>query len=126
MKIIYLITALLLIVDKDLNFYGLIKTNELDKQISVSMEIGQFPTKIVNYSFSDDIKSYARTYFNRDCKEIIEINWKGKKYPICFLLTAKEKNKLKSCKKHLHLTFQKTQRFGKLTIFLTGISKYSE
>ena len=109
MKIIYLITALLLIIDKDLNFYGLIEINEFDKQVSVGMEISQFPTKIVNYSFNDDTKSYARTYFNRDCKEIIEINWKGKKYPVCFLLTAEEKNKLKSCKKHLYLTFQKTQ-----------------
>jgi hypothetical protein len=126
MKVIILIITLSFIIHKDLNFYGLLKINEFDKEIFVGMEINEFPTRIENYSFNDDIKSYAKTYFKRNCKEIIEINWEGKKYPVYFLLSEKEKNKLKSCKKHLYLTFQKTRKFGKLTIFLTGISKYSE
>ncbi len=124
MKIIILILSLV-ITHKDLNFYGLLTINEFDKEIFVAMDINTFPTKIEKYSFNDAIKSYAKAHFKKDCTEIIEIKWEGKIYPVCSLLSEKEKIKLKSCKEHLYFTFQKTRKFGKLTIFLTGISNHS-
>ena len=124
MKIIILM-SLSLNVNKDLSFYGFLKTNQFDKELSVGMDVEEFPSKIIFFSVNDGIESYAKTHFKSNCNESVEIISKGKKYQVCFLLSETEKKKLKSCKKHLHLTFLKTRQFGRLTIFLTGISKYS-
>ena len=127
MKIIILsvLLSLSLTVNKDLSFYGFLKTNQFDKELTVGMDVEEFPSKIDYYSFNDGIESYAKNHFKRNCNEIIEIISDGKKYQVCFLLSENEKRKLKSCKKHLYLTLLKTRQFGRLTMFLTGISKYS-
>ena len=123
MEIITLIIlmSLSLNVNKDLSFYGFLKINQFDKELSVGMDVKEFPSKIDFFSVNDGIESYAKTHFKRNCNESVEIISKGKKYQICFLLSETEKKKLKSCKKHLHLTFLKTRQFGRLTIFLTSI-----
>jgi hypothetical protein len=127
MKIIILsvLLSISLTVNKNLSFYGFLKTNQFDKELTVGMDVEEFPSKIVFFSVYDGIESYAKTHFKRDVNESVEIISNGKKYQVCFLLSETEKRKLKSCKKHLYLTFQKTRQFGRLTIFLTGISKYS-
>ena len=117
--------SLSVIVNKNLSFYGFLQTNQFDKELTVGMDVKEFPSKIDFFSFNDGIESYTKNHFKSNCNEIVEIILGGKKYQICFLLSETEKKKLKSCKKHLHLTFLKTRQFGRLTIFLTGISKYS-
>ena len=49
MKLITLIilVSLLLNVNKDLSFYGFLKTNQFDKELSVGMDVKEFPSKIV-------------------------------------------------------------------------------
>lgn len=127
MKVIFLIISMLLSlnVNKDLSFYGFLQANQFDEELSVGMDVEGFPSKIDFFSFNDGIESYAKNHFKRNCNETVEIISDSKKYPVCFLLSETEKRKLKSCKKHLYLTFLKTRQFGRLTIFLTGISKYS-
>jgi hypothetical protein len=127
MKIIILIVllSLSLTVNKDLSFYGFLKTNQFDKELTVGMDVEEFPYKIDFFSFNDGIELYAKTHFKRDVNESVEIIHNGKKYQVCFLLSETEKRKLKSCEKYLYLTFQKTRQFGRLTIFLIGISKHS-
>ena len=46
MKIIILM-SLSLNVNKDLSFYGFLKTNQFDKELSVGMDVKEFPSKIV-------------------------------------------------------------------------------
>ena len=49
MKIIILIISMSLsvIVNKNLSFYGFLQTNQFDKELSVGMDVEEFPSKIV-------------------------------------------------------------------------------
>ena len=49
MKIIILIISMSLsvIVNKNLSFYGFLQTNQFDKELSVGMDVKEFPSKIV-------------------------------------------------------------------------------
>ena len=97
MKIIILM-SLSLNVNKDLSFYGFLKTNQFDKELSVGMDVKEFPSKIVFFSFNNSIESYTKDHFKRNCNEIVKIILGGKKYQVCFLFSETEKRKLKSCK----------------------------
>ena len=49
MKIIILIISMSLsvIVNKNLSFYGFLQTNQFDKELTVGMDVKEFPSKIV-------------------------------------------------------------------------------
>ena len=126
MAIVFSFLTFILPIHRDLNFYGFLIIRDYDKPVVVAFDKQEFSNKIESYSFNDNVKEYAKIHFKKPCNQAITLTWEGKKYQIAVVLNDADRKRLLTYKKYLNVTLLKTRQLGKIQIFLTSVSKYSE